>query len=48
MAAIQAISGIKTVEVFNQPFLATSLQDFWGRRWNLIVRNLFFKQTYYT
>ncbi|PWA74767.1 putative long-chain-alcohol O-fatty-acyltransferase 3 [Artemisia annua] len=25
---------------FNEPYLATSLQDFWGRRWNLTVSNI--------
>ncbi|KAL2622264.1 hypothetical protein R1flu_002469 [Riccia fluitans] len=25
---------------FNMPFLATSIADFWGRRWNLLVNNL--------
>ncbi|KAJ6429979.1 hypothetical protein OIU84_021400 [Salix udensis] len=24
----------------NEPYLSTSLQDFWGRRWNLMVTNL--------
>ncbi|CAO3704039.1 unnamed protein product [Rhizopus stolonifer] len=47
LAVIQLVSGIDTIQVFNRPFLATSLQDFWGRRWNVIVRNLFFKQVYH-
>ncbi|RID74216.1 hypothetical protein BRARA_B01325 [Brassica rapa] len=25
---------------FNEPYFATSLQDFWGRRWNLIVPSI--------
>ncbi|KAF8409658.1 hypothetical protein HHK36_005736 [Tetracentron sinense] len=25
---------------FNEPYLSTSLQDFWGRRWNLMVTSI--------
>ncbi|EOA13659.1 hypothetical protein CARUB_v10026728mg [Capsella rubella] len=29
--------GCEIEPVFNEPYLATSLQDFWSRRWNLMV-----------
>ncbi|KAK9715060.1 hypothetical protein RND81_06G140400 [Saponaria officinalis] len=29
--------GIELEPQFNEPLLSTSLQDFWGRRWNLMV-----------
>ncbi|KAM7504239.1 hypothetical protein LguiB_003143 [Lonicera macranthoides] len=32
--------GLDLVPPSNKPYLATSLQDFWGRRWNLHVTNL--------
>ncbi|KAI3850530.1 hypothetical protein MKX03_003966 [Papaver bracteatum] len=31
---------LKTEPVFNEPYISTSLQDFWGRRWNLMVSNI--------
>ncbi|KAK9150069.1 hypothetical protein Syun_008378 [Stephania yunnanensis] len=31
--------GLELEPHFNEPYMATSLQDFWGRRWNLIMSN---------
>ncbi|XP_031125006.1 acyl-CoA--sterol O-acyltransferase 1-like [Ipomoea triloba] len=39
-AAVRAGTGMEMEPPFNEPHLATSLQDFWGRRWNLIVSNI--------
>ncbi|KAF8099776.1 hypothetical protein N665_0237s0030 [Sinapis alba] len=37
---VRAISGLDLEPQFNKPYLATSLQDFWGRRWNLAVSGI--------
>lgn len=37
---VRAILGLEIEPQFNQPYLATSLQDFWGRRWNLMVTSI--------
>ncbi|KAI7904044.1 uncharacterized protein BX663DRAFT_432409 [Cokeromyces recurvatus] len=42
----QVITGTKTIPAFNHPFLATSLIDFWGNRWNMVMRNIFHKQIF--
>ncbi|KAA0048137.1 hypothetical protein IC582_001142 [Cucumis melo] len=34
-----AFDGVVLEPPSNEPYLATSLQDFWGRRWNLLVSN---------
>ncbi|XP_073274560.1 long-chain-alcohol O-fatty-acyltransferase-like [Primulina huaijiensis] len=36
-APVRPILGLELEPQFNEPYLATSLQDFWGRRWNLMV-----------
>ncbi|XP_044473169.1 LOW QUALITY PROTEIN: probable long-chain-alcohol O-fatty-acyltransferase 5 [Mangifera indica] len=41
LAAIPAhIFGFEIEPQSNEPYLATSLQDFWGRRWNLMVSSI--------
>ncbi|KAJ8440168.1 hypothetical protein Cgig2_003493 [Carnegiea gigantea] len=32
--------GLQLEPQFNKPLLSTSLQDFWGRRWNLMVNSI--------
>lgn len=39
-APVRAILGLELEPQFNEPYLATSLQDFWGRRWNLMVTSI--------
>ncbi|KAL6990677.1 hypothetical protein U1Q18_008796 [Sarracenia purpurea var. burkii] len=36
-ALARATLGLELEPQFNDPYLSTSLQDFWGRRWNLMV-----------
>ncbi|EFH42352.1 hypothetical protein ARALYDRAFT_495621 [Arabidopsis lyrata subsp. lyrata] len=36
-AVVSTLLGCNIEPVFNEPYLATSLQDFWSRRWNLMV-----------
>ncbi|PPS13732.1 hypothetical protein GOBAR_AA06852 [Gossypium barbadense] len=43
----RAMFGFEIEPQFNEPYLATSLQDFWGRRWNLIVTSILRPTVYY-
>uniref|UniRef100_A0A2P2PJH8 Acyl-CoAsterol O-acyltransferase 1 n=1 Tax=Rhizophora mucronata TaxID=61149 RepID=A0A2P2PJH8_RHIMU len=36
----RAVLGLELEPQFNEPYLSTSLQDFWGRRWNLMVSRI--------
>ncbi|XP_010539317.1 PREDICTED: probable long-chain-alcohol O-fatty-acyltransferase 1 [Tarenaya hassleriana] len=36
-STVSSFLGCEIEPVFNEPYLATSLQDFWSRRWNLMV-----------
>ncbi|KAI8524991.1 hypothetical protein RHMOL_Rhmol13G0192800 [Rhododendron molle] len=44
LAAVAALAratlGLELEPQFNDPFLSTSLQDFWGKRWNLMVSRI--------
>ncbi|XP_059309524.1 acyl-CoA--sterol O-acyltransferase 1-like [Lycium ferocissimum] len=39
-ATVRGVSRVELEPPFDEPYLATSLQDFWGRRWNLMVTNI--------
>ncbi|PRQ54883.1 putative long-chain-alcohol O-fatty-acyltransferase [Rosa chinensis] len=36
----RALLGLELKPHFNEPYLSTSLQDFWGRRWNLMATSI--------
>ncbi|KVI02268.1 Calponin homology domain-containing protein [Cynara cardunculus var. scolymus] len=38
-AVVGAVAGVELEPPSDEPYLSTSLQDFWGRRWNLMVTN---------
>ncbi|KAM7530839.1 hypothetical protein LguiB_034249 [Lonicera macranthoides] len=39
-AAARVLLGAELEPQFNEPYLSTSLQDFWGRRWNIMVSSI--------
>ncbi|XP_010270116.1 PREDICTED: acyl-CoA--sterol O-acyltransferase 1-like [Nelumbo nucifera] len=36
----RALLGLELEPQFDDPYLSTSLQDFWGRRWNIMASNI--------
>ncbi|KAF8409652.1 hypothetical protein HHK36_005730 [Tetracentron sinense] len=39
-ALARALLGLELEPQFDEPYLSTSLQDFWGKRWNLMVTSI--------
>ncbi|KAF5734443.1 hypothetical protein HS088_TW16G00892 [Tripterygium wilfordii] len=39
-AMARTMTGLELEPQFNEPYLSTSLQDFWGKRWNLMVPSI--------
>ncbi|KAL1831945.1 hypothetical protein ACET3Z_001596 [Daucus carota] len=39
-AGARALLGLELKPPFDEPYLSTSLQDFWGRRWNIMVTRI--------
>ncbi|KAJ0830082.1 putative long-chain-alcohol O-fatty-acyltransferase [Helianthus annuus] len=44
--AARAVVGFELEPQFDEPYLATSLQDFWGKRWNLMVTGILHPTVY--
>ncbi|XWS11281.1 hypothetical protein CRYUN_Cryun38cG0070700 [Craigia yunnanensis] len=42
----RVLLGFELEPHFNEPYLATSLQDFWGSRWNLMVTRILHPAVY--
>ncbi|KAJ9158854.1 hypothetical protein P3X46_024398 [Hevea brasiliensis] len=45
-ALARTMLGIELEPQFNEPYLSTSLQDFWGKRWNLMVTRILHPTVY--
>lgn len=45
-ALSKALVRVELEPQFNEPYLATSVQDFWGRRWNLMASNILHPTVY--
>ncbi|KAL5707176.1 hypothetical protein ACHQM5_025261 [Ranunculus cassubicifolius] len=43
----QRLLGLELEPPFDHPYLSASLQDFWGKRWNLMVTNILRPTVYY-
>ncbi|XP_050217285.1 probable long-chain-alcohol O-fatty-acyltransferase 5 [Mercurialis annua] len=43
----RVVFGFELEPQFNEPYLATSLQDFWGHRWNLMVTKILRPTVYF-
>ncbi|KAH0716054.1 hypothetical protein KY290_009011 [Solanum tuberosum] len=43
---VRRVSRVELEPPFNEPYLASSLQDFWGKRWNLMVTNILHPTVY--
>ncbi|XP_055816179.1 acyl-CoA--sterol O-acyltransferase 1-like [Solanum dulcamara] len=39
-AVVRRVSRVDLNPPFDEPYMASSLQDFWGKRWNLMVTNM--------
>ncbi|KAK4751586.1 hypothetical protein SAY87_005068 [Trapa incisa] len=44
--AVRLLTGVDLELPSNEPYLSTSLQDFWGRRWNLVVTDTLHQSVY--
>ncbi|TKY72227.1 Acyl-CoA--sterol O-acyltransferase 1 [Spatholobus suberectus] len=45
-ACTRKLLGVQLEPHFNEPYLCTSLQDFWGKRWNIMVNRVLHPTVY--
>lgn len=43
---MEILLGVELDPQFDEPYLSTSLQDFWGRRWNVMVNRILYPTIY--